>query len=134
MEWTAVGNGWQRVMRGTGVLLAVGLVLASADYAEAVSWYRRAAEQESGGWRWASGTRPNEEPDARLTNSVNDARKVAKALRKLDFDEVLLKEDLDREGMEQAVYFIGTLRAGDVAVFYYAVRGRMGWCAGADTA
>ena len=30
MEWTAVGNGWQRVMRGTGVLLAVGLVLASA--------------------------------------------------------------------------------------------------------
>ena len=63
------------------------------------------------------------EPDARLTNSVNDARTVAGVLAELDF-EVLLGPDLDREGMERAVNdFIGALRSGDVALFYYAGHG-----------
>ena len=113
MEWTAVGSRWatwrRRVMRVTGVLLAVGLVLAST----VASAERRVA--------LVIGNAAYGEPDARLTNPVNDARQVAKALRELHFDDVFLQEDLDREGMEQAVDdFIGTLRAGDVAVFYYA--------------
>ena len=95
-----------------GVLLAVGLMLAPA----VASAERRVA--------LVIGNAAYEEPDARLTNAINDARKVATALRELDFDDVFFRDDLDREGMEQAVDdFIGTLRAGDVAVFYYAGHG-----------
>ena len=65
-----------------------------------------------------------EERAAELVSAVGDARSVARALRELDFDDVFLREDLDREGMERAADdFIGTLRSGDVAVFYYAGHG-----------
>ena len=102
----------RRAIRVTGVLLAVGLVLAPAG----ASAQRRVA--------LVIGNAAYVEPDAKLTNPVNDARDVAEALGALDFDEVFLREDLDREGMEQAVDdFVGTLRAGDVAVFYYAGHG-----------
>ena len=116
MKRTAEGSRcarWRRQAIGvTGVLLAVGLVLAPAGaFAQ-----RRVA--------LVIGNAAYVEPDARLTNPVNDARDVAEALGALDFDEVFLREDLDREGMEQAVDdFIATLRAGDVGVFYYAGHG-----------
>ena len=63
------------------------------------------------------------EPEARLTNPVNDAGAMAEVLKELDFD-VLQRQDLDREGMDRTVNeFIGELRAGDVAVFYYSGHG-----------
>ena len=116
MKRTAEGSRWatwrRQAIGVTGVLLAVGLVLAPAG----ASAQRRVA--------LVIGNAAYVEPDAGLTNPVNDARDVAQALGALDFDEVFLREDLDREGMEQAVDdFIGTLRAGDVAVFYYAGHG-----------
>ena len=62
-------------------------------------------------------------PEARLTNPVNDAGAMAEVLKELDFD-VLQRQDLDREGMDRTVNeFIGELRAGDVAVFYYSGHG-----------
>ena len=65
-----------------------------------------------------------EEPEARLANSVGDARTVAEALNELHFDRVFLRKNLDREGMDRAVDdFIGQLRSDDVAVFYYAGHG-----------
>ena len=64
-----------------------------------------------------------EAPGARLTNPVNDARAMAEVLEELDFD-VLLRQDLDREGMDRAADdFIRVLRGGDVALFYYSGHG-----------
>ena len=52
-----------------------------------------------------------------LSNSVNDARAVSDLLKETGFD-VLLRLDLDREKMEEAVSeFMGKRTEGDVALF-----------------
>ncbi|MDJ0576010.1 MAG: GUN4 domain-containing protein [Xenococcaceae cyanobacterium MO_234.B1] len=58
-----------------------------------------------------------------LDNPVNDATDVAKALRELDFEVILLKNKALRE-MEEAIEdFSRKLRQGGVGVFYYAGHG-----------
>ena len=58
-----------------------------------------------------------------LANPVNDATDVAKALRELDF-EVILLQDLNWQGMDEAIEnFSNKLRQGGVGVFYYAGHG-----------
>ena len=63
------------------------------------------------------------EASALLTNPVRDARAMALTLDDLDF-EVSVAEDADVEEMEEAVLeFIGRVRPGDTAVFYYSGHG-----------
>ena len=64
-----------------------------------------------------------EVPAAKLTNPVNDARAVAAMLRELEFD-VIQATDASIEEAEGVVNrFIGRIRAGDEAVFYYSGHG-----------
>ena len=59
----------------------------------------------------------------RLSNPVNDATDIAKALKELGF-EVTLKENQDLRSMEAAINdFSRQLRKGGVGVFYYAGHG-----------
>ena len=59
----------------------------------------------------------------RLPNPVNDARLMAETLRQLGFD-VIHREDLTRAQMQEAITDFGSrLRAGGVALFYYAGHG-----------
>src|SRR5262245_42927338 len=56
----------------------------------------------------------------KLRNPRNDARDVADALRRLDF-EVIVHFDLDKPGMEAAASQFGRAApAADVALFYYS--------------
>lgn len=58
-----------------------------------------------------------------LRNPVNDARVVASSLEKVGF-KVLLREDLNREGMHLAITEFGKLlKPGAVGLFYYAGHG-----------
>ena len=58
-----------------------------------------------------------------LRNPVNDARVVASSLEKVGF-KVLLRENLNREGMHQAIAEFGKqLKSGGVGLFYYAGHG-----------
>jgi formylglycine-generating enzyme required for sulfatase activity len=58
-----------------------------------------------------------------LANPVNDAQAMAQRLRELDFD-VTAVNNADRRTMLRAVdQFVGKLRDGDVALFYYAGHG-----------
>jgi uncharacterized caspase-like protein len=59
----------------------------------------------------------------RLRNPVNDADAVARRLRELDFDVLLLKDAGRRETGQKVDEFIGRLGTGDVAFFYYAGHG-----------
>lgn len=59
----------------------------------------------------------------RLPNPVNDSRLMAETLRQLGFD-VIHREDLTRAQMQEAITEFGSrLRAGGVALFYYAGHG-----------
>ena len=59
-----------------------------------------------------------------LPNPRNDAEAIAKLLGASKFDEVLLRTDLDRRGMHEAVrQFEPSARAADVALVYYAGHG-----------
>ena len=74
----------------------VALVIGNAEYAEAA---------------------------ARLTNPVRDARSMAAMLADLGF-AVTRRENANREEMDEAVdAFIGRVRSGDTAVFYYSGHG-----------
>jgi Caspase domain len=56
----------------------------------------------------------------RLPNPANDARDVAAALKRLDF-ETIVGLDLDRAGMDAAaIRFSRAAREADVALFYYS--------------
>lgn len=58
-----------------------------------------------------------------LRNPVNDARAVAASLEKLGF-KVLLRENLNREGLHQSIGEFGKLlKDGGVGLFYYAGHG-----------
>ena len=58
-----------------------------------------------------------------LRNPVNDARAVAAGLEKVGF-KVLLRENVNREGMHQSIAEFGKLlKAGGVGLFYYAGHG-----------
>ena len=58
-----------------------------------------------------------------LRNPVNDARAVAASLEKLGF-KVLLRENLNREGLHQSIGEFGKLlKGGGVGLFYYAGHG-----------
>jgi uncharacterized caspase-like protein len=83
----------------------------------------------------ASSQNANDEPRAALVignssyqngalrNPVNDARAVAASLEKLGF-KVLLRENLNREGMHQSIDEFGRLlKDGGVGLFYYAGHG-----------
>ncbi len=62
-------------------------------------------------------------PEHRLSNPVNDATDVARALRDLGFN-VILRKDLKLEAMEDALEnFSHQLHQGAVGVFYYAGHG-----------
>ena len=86
----------------------------------------RAAEQTASEERRVAlviGNAAYEEPTARLVNPVGDATAMASALRDLDF-AVTLVTDANMERMARATNtFIGQVRSGDVAVFYYAGHG-----------
>jgi uncharacterized caspase-like protein len=59
-----------------------------------------------------------------LPNPRNDAEAIAKLLGASNFDDVLLKIDLDRRGMHDAIrQFEPSARAADVALVYYAGHG-----------
>ena len=59
-----------------------------------------------------------------LRNSVNDAQDIAVKLRQLDFKIVTLEKDLDHKQMKRAIRQFGDqIKAGDVALFYYAGHG-----------
>jgi uncharacterized caspase-like protein len=61
--------------------------------------------------------------EGQLQNSLNDAKDIAEALRKLRF-EVILVQNLDLRSMEAAINdFSRQLRKGGVGVFYYAGHG-----------
>lgn len=58
-----------------------------------------------------------------LRNPVNDARAVAAGLEKVGF-KVLLRENVNREGMHQSIAEFGKLlKPGGVGLFYYAGHG-----------
>ncbi len=58
-----------------------------------------------------------------LANPTNDAKALAKALKKVGF-KVTLKKDLKKRGIRKAVKaFADTLGSGDVALFFYAGHG-----------
>lgn len=58
-----------------------------------------------------------------LQNAVADARAIGAELRQLGF-EVIVREDVDRKGMNKAlVEFVGRLSAGAMALLYYAGHG-----------
>jgi uncharacterized caspase-like protein len=58
-----------------------------------------------------------------LRNPVNDARGMARVLRSLGF-EVILLTDASKQGMEEALdRFYAKIRQGGVGVFYYAGHG-----------
>ena len=86
----------------------------------------RAAEQTASEERRVAlviGNAAYEEPPARLVNPVGDATAMASVLRDLDF-AVTLVTDANMEQMARATNtFIGQVRSGDVAVFYYAGHG-----------
>jgi hypothetical protein len=61
--------------------------------------------------------------DAPLTNPVNDARAIVKALQESGFS-VIVRENLDQRGMLGALREFGDrLRAGGTGLFYYAGHG-----------
>ena len=104
----AVRTSWRGSSGFVGVLL-VGILVAAPPSSSA---QRRVA--------LVIGNAAYEEAGATLVNSVNDARAVAEVLDELDFD-VLLRTDLDDDGMADAVFdFSRELSFGDVGVFYYA--------------
>jgi uncharacterized caspase-like protein/peptidoglycan hydrolase-like protein with peptidoglycan-binding domain len=60
----------------------------------------------------------------RLPNPERDARAVAAALERIDFDSVTLRIDLDQTGMRRALGEFAAIAAGaDVALLYYAGHG-----------
>ena len=60
---------------------------------------------------------------ADLANPVNDAKAVAKALKKVGF-KVTLEKNLKKKGIRKAVKtFADSLHGGDVALFFYAGHG-----------
>jgi uncharacterized caspase-like protein len=59
-----------------------------------------------------------------LANPVADAEAVAKALRDLRFDKVILKKDLSTEGMRAALKeFGGEVAGAEIGVVYFAGHG-----------
>ena len=61
---------------------------------------------------------------SKLKNPLNDAEAMAKKLRQLDFDVVVLKKDLNRRQMKTAVReFSDKIQSDDIALFYYAGHG-----------
>ena len=63
-------------------------------------------------------------PKSPLRNPVNDAAAMAKALRGMGFDDVAEKKDLTMRQMRVEIdRFAASLRAGDLALFYYAGHG-----------
>ena len=102
---------WRRALRVGGVLLAMGFVVPPT----AASAQRRVA--------LVIGNAAYDAPSARLINPVNDARAMSAMLQDLDF-EVTEATDANREQMDDAAaMFIGEVRPGDVALFYYAGHG-----------
>ena len=97
---------WRRAAYCIGLVLAVG---QSPAYAERVALVIGNAEYS--------------EAAARLTNPVRDARAMAAMLTDLGF-AVTRKENANVEEMDEAVdAFVGQVRSGDTAVFYYAGHG-----------
>ena len=103
-------RGGARTLRGAAC--CIGLVLAvgqSPAYAERVALVVGNAEYA--------------EASARLTNPVRDARSMAAMLAGLGF-AVTMRENANIEEMDEAVdAFIGRVRSGDTAVFYYSGHG-----------
>jgi uncharacterized caspase-like protein len=65
----------------------------------------------------------NAYPQMRLANSINDERGMASVLREAGF-QVQQAEDVDLRRLEQSVQsFVGSIRPGDVALFYYSGHG-----------
>src|SRR6266542_3860477 len=58
-----------------------------------------------------------------LSNTLNDATDMTAALRKLGFSVDLAKDATKSEIEAQARRFVQSLRAGDIAWFYYAGHG-----------
>ena len=59
-----------------------------------------------------------------LTNPVNDADAVAKALKDLGFEDVVLSKNLGGNAMRDAIKSFGARAAGaDIAVVYFAGHG-----------
>lgn len=116
-------------LRGTNFLTAVRGRLSVTK----VFWLAFIALQI--GAAQASGQTTSDEPRAALVigngdyqngalrNPVNDARAVAARLEKLGF-KVVLRENLNREGMHQSIgEFSKLLKEGGVGLFYYAGHG-----------
>ena len=62
-------------------------------------------------------------PDAPLTNPVNDARKMAAALKRLGF-EVIVHENVGQKEMKRAIDKFGqALKGYDVGLFFYSGHG-----------
>ena len=102
---------WRRALRVGGVLLAMGFVVPPPP----ASAQRRVA--------LVIGNAAYDAPSARLINPVNDAQAMSAMLQDLDF-EVTEVTDANREQMDDAAaMFIGEVRPGDVALFYYAGHG-----------
>ncbi len=60
----------------------------------------------------------------KLLNPTNDARAIAAAFRRLDFDEVILKEDLDYRNLRLALKDFANKSAGaELAMVYFAGHG-----------
>ena len=61
---------------------------------------------------------------SKLKNPLNDATDIAVKLRKLGFQVVSLKKDLNHQQMTTAIRNFGNqIKAGDIALFYYAGHG-----------
>ena len=59
----------------------------------------------------------------KLKNPVNDAEAMARQLRELNYDVLLVEEASRRQMGGKIDEFIGRLGSGDVALFYYAGHG-----------
>ena len=108
--------GWMtrraRWWAAAGVALVLGPAVTAAEQSPA---QRRVA--------LVIGNAAYEAPGASLTNPLQDANGMAAVLRDLDFD-VVRAMDATKAEMERATNtFVGRVRPGDVAVFYYAGHG-----------
>ena len=102
--------------------LAIALFLLAA--AGASGQPRRIVPLSEGGKRWALVVGNDDYRNVhKLRNGVNDARGMAAVLRNANFT-VSEIENATREALDAAVTeFVGQLRQGDVALFYYSGHG-----------
>jgi formylglycine-generating enzyme required for sulfatase activity len=100
------------------------VIFALLCAATAFGQARRIVPLSEGGKRWALVVGNDAYTSAeRLHNAVNDARGIAAALRQAGFDVKIL-ENASRERLDAGVdEFVGQVRKGDVALFFYSGHG-----------